>query len=318
MKNRIIVYGLGNVYQKEKHIIDKYYDVIGYSDIDTKKRLNEKYIIPQNITKQEFEYVLVTPLFQKKNITNYLVNECGINVDRLKYWDYEKKRMRKSKWKNNIQFSYAENAEDFLAFMALQKLGINEMKDIKYIELGVNEPIYNSNTFFFYEKGARGILVEANPDAINFIKAIRPEDKIINKAIFQESDKEIDFYISEEEGLSSITEKHFKKEEKWNCFQRRKIKIKTISINDIFRNMPNIDILSIDIEGYDYKALESLEENYKPKIIIVEMLEGEAFEADNKAIFELLNNRKYELFACTETNGIWIYKDEVIENEYCY
>ena len=87
MKNRIIVYGLGNVYQKEKHIIDKYYDVIGYSDIDTKKRLNEKYIIPQNITKQEFEYVLVTPLFQKKNITNYLVNECGINVDRLKYWD---------------------------------------------------------------------------------------------------------------------------------------------------------------------------------------------------------------------------------------
>ena len=42
-----------------------------------------------------------------------------------------------------------------------------------------------SNTYYFYERGAREILLEANPLAINLIKAVRIEDEIIVKAVYE-------------------------------------------------------------------------------------------------------------------------------------
>jgi hypothetical protein len=52
-----------------------------------------------------------------------------------------------------------------------------------YVEVGAFDPFMYSNTYFFYKKGWRGLLVEPNPTAFKRLCELRPRDTVINTAI---------------------------------------------------------------------------------------------------------------------------------------
>src|SRR5690242_9998804 len=72
--------------------------------------------------------------------------------------------------------SYAQSGEDLVAEFILRYLKIYA-ESVNYLDIGANDPVFSNNTYFFYLKGARGVLVEPNVALCARLRAVRPEDR---------------------------------------------------------------------------------------------------------------------------------------------
>lgn len=138
-----------------------------------------------------------------------------------------------------------------------------------FIEIGGYDGITGSNTYFL-EKNLNwsGIIIECNPKMVQKCKENR-NCIICDKAIYKESNKEIEIVIPEgkeilggKEQLSGI--KEYIKPESLNAFkdsykQYKTINVKTININDLLEEnkLYEIDYVSLDIEGYELEVLKT-------------------------------------------------------------
>jgi FkbM family methyltransferase len=191
-----------------------------------------------------------------------------------------------------------------------------------YLDIGANEPKYISNTYYFYEQGGNGILVEPNPFLCKKLKKIRSRDKIINAGIGVDEKEEADFYLfpNYANGLSTFSKKeamHWQETGMQGLGKikyEKIIKIPLINVNTIlaenFETAP--DLISIDVEGMDFEILQSLDFNkYRPKVICAETL---AYNENQKgykinSIENLLKNEGYILYADTRVNSIFCLKE---------
>lgn len=76
----------------------------------------------------------------------------------------------------------------------------------------------------------------------------------------------------------------------------------TRTLSDILdRNLPKgqqIDFLTIDVEGLDFKVLKSGNlEKYKPSVILIEILENKLCELVNNEISRYLAKYDYSIYA---------------------
>ena len=247
--DKVIIYGLGRNFEANRKVFEDGRDVIGYSDRDKEKvqRIPGGINI-EDICKYDFDYILVTT--SNKNIKNELANDIGVGKDKIRFgWNYIED--------NNKLESYSEVSEDII----VDRVFFNRKGDyrgVHYVDLGILSPTNGDNTYFFYLRGARGILVEADSSLINRIEEERPEDIVLNRAVCEMDDQEVIFYkCIEDAGLSSLDAKHIEHWENEN-FSSKPIKIKSVTINTIMELLgQHCDILSIDIEGYDYKVLKT-------------------------------------------------------------
>jgi hypothetical protein len=113
--------------------------------------------------------------------------------------------------------TFSQAGEDVVIDFLLEGNGINR---VTYLELGTNLPDWCNNTYLFYKKGGKGVLVEADETIIPLIKKIRPHDKILNIGVGLNNQKEADFYIFENNGLNTFSK------EKLKCRERREIENK--------------------------------------------------------------------------------------------
>jgi len=191
-------------------------------------------------------------------------------------------------WKNMIRGSYSQNYEDLI----INKI-INKTKGV-YLEIGGYHPTRLSNTYFFYKKGWRGTVVEPNPEVKKLFKKVRPEDKFINSGI---SDK---YGIMNYYNFMIPAINTFSKIEASNSIKRghkleKVIKIKTIKINELVDG--EIDLLSLDTEGFDKKILNSWPwHKIKPKIICVE-----------SNVIKMLEKKGYKVVTKNKVNTIFVF-----------
>lgn len=300
--DKVIIYGLGRNFEANRKVFEDGRDVIGYSDRDKEKvQTIPGGINIEDICKYDFDYILVTT--SNKNIKNELANDIGVGKDKIRFgWNYIED--------NNKLESYSEVSEDII----VDRVFFNRKGDyrgVHYVDLGILSPTNGDNTYFFYLRGARGILVEADSSLINRIEEERSEDIVLNRAVCEMDDQEVIFYkCIEDAGLSSLDAKHIEHWENEN-FSSKPIKIKSVTINTIMELLgQHCDILSIDIEGYDYKVLKMLDfDKYKPTVIIVEMLDRVWCRNENDNIYNLLIDNGYKFYAKTRSNGIFVDKD---------
>lgn len=216
----------------------------------------------------------------------------------------------------DIQFSYSQFGEDMIiAYFFFLK----QIPKPTYLDIGANEPRLISNTYYFYERGSRGVLVEPNPSLVRKLKRHRPEDVVVNSGVGFNELKEADFYVFPDyaNGLST-----FSKEEAMHWQQvgmkgtgkipfEKVIKLPLISINSLmekyFANKaPNI--LSIDVEGLDLDILKTLDfSKYSPDMVCVETLQYDESQNGykNTAILDFMRGNGYEVFADTRVNTIF-------------
>ena len=183
---------------------------------------------------------------------------------------------------------YSSEGEDLFL-----KKKLNLKKKGFYVDIGAYHPIRKSNTMILHQNGWRGINIDANKFSIDLFNFVRPEDLNVNLAVSDKNEK-IDFYYSKSNDPQSTASKFFLKYDyinKKRKFYKKKIQAKTL--NNILKNTKyknrKIDFLNIDAQGFDYKALKSLDfKIYKPTYICVEIQ-----FINKKKIINFLNKKKY-------------------------
>jgi FkbM family methyltransferase len=139
-----------------------------------------------------------------------------------------------------------------------------------YVDIGGFHPYMYSNTYLFYRKGWRGIVVEPNPDNIAAFQRARPRDIILQLAI---SKQEGTASFSKQGACSGIDdETHVYKDD---ARRESKIAVKTRPLAAVLEeNLPKntaIDFMSVDCEGHDRMVLESNDwSRFRPRVILCE------------------------------------------------
>lgn len=216
----------------------------------------------------------------------------------------------------NVNISFSQSGEDSIIKYILDTIG-RQIKNCTYLDLGANHASLLSNTYSFYSQGARGVLLEANPELARELTEKRPEDVVINKCLAEKSSGKLNFYIMNGDGLSTTdyqSAQNFIKENP-SLEITKTISVDSVTINEIITEyFPEKapDIMNIDIEGMELAILKTTDfEKFRPLIIICEMIEyknGLTVGQKNKEILDLMHAEDYEEFAFTGINSIFIDK----------
>lgn len=215
--------------------------------------------------------------------------------------------------------SYAQSGEDMIISYILHFLQ-KPLSEVTYLDLGANHAKHLSNTYHFYQSGARGVLVEANPELIPELKSVRPNDIILNRAISLDSEqKQVKFYVLNGDGLSTIDLQEAENACKKNpeLFIKATYNIETITMDEILSShfADELTILSIDLEGIEEEVLEQIDfAKYKPWIIIIENIPYHPILSIDEREYKgssLLDKKGYTEYAFTGINSIFLRRDVV-------
>ena len=203
------------------------------------------------------------------------------------------KLFRKAFFTDFIRFYYSQFGEDIILNEILKK-GISNGF---YVDVGCYHPKKFSNTYMLFKKGWSGINIDMEEDKISLFNMVRPRDINILCPI---SDKEEDLvlYRFSKYGHGSTIDKKFASETTDSIYDETIVKTRTLNevINESKYKNRQIDVLSIDAEGMDYKVLKSLDINkYKPKVIIIEDHHTKIEDILKTDTFKYLVENKYKM-----------------------
>jgi len=172
--------------------------------------------------------------------------------------------------------SYSQAGEDMVVNFFFEHLKIRE---ITYLDIGAYDPILINNTYFFYNRGARGVLIEPNVDMAAKLRGVRPKDTTLVAGIGVEKTGEADYYVMSEPSWSTFDKREAEHQVK---VTRGRISIKEVrkmpllNVNDVMAEhfkgrAPTF--ISIDAEGWHFAILKSIDfRRFRPPAICVETL----------------------------------------------
>lgn len=208
-----------------------------------------------------------------------------------------------------MRLSFSQFGEDLI----IENL-INKKKGI-YVDVGCNDSINGNNFFKLYLLGWNGICIDGNENVLKNYHIIRPKDKVVNELI-SEKEKELVFYISEDDKVSTGSEAQFQiAKEKWKFNDTNKKYLKTKTLTQILdKHLDSkfpIDVLSIDVEGMDYEVLLGLNfKKYSPKLIIIELGELDMMNIEDNNIYKLLFNNGYKFISQNFITSFFLKNEE--------
>jgi FkbM family methyltransferase len=227
---------------------------------------------------------------------------------------------KKSKTKSKILSKIFINSQFKLKLLKLAQLTqsqllqelfvinfLNLKKKGYFVEFGACDGIFFSNTlllekFFFW----RGILAEPSKFWHSKLRKNR-SCAIFYGAVTADNRTKTLLYENDDPGLSGL----YKNKDK--CINS--YSVKCIEINKLlkkFKAPKNIDYLSIDIEGNEYKIIKKLNFlKFRPKLITIE----HNYRNDKNLIKRYLEKKNYKIFSLALTKyDMWFYDNTIINN----
>ena len=206
--------------------------------------------------------------------------------------------------------SYAQQGEDLIVAEILRKhLGIFLPS---YVDIGAHDPVWGSNTYFFYVRGARGLLVEPNPFYADKLRKERPGDAVLEAGIGpNEDDTLADYYVIHGDGqlntFSRAQADAIVKQQGPQAIERV-TKVRLVNVNKALAEhfaAGGPDFLSVDTEGLDLDILRSLDfARFRPKVVCAETCKMDG--TINQDILELMAARGYEVRGGTFVNTVFV------------
>ena len=229
--------------------------------------------------------------------------------------------MRTSIKKNNMSLfsnnhlklgtiSYSQCGEDLIIINLCKMLGI---KHPVYLDIGCNHPIRFSNTYKLYLEGSRGICVEPNPELKDIFKKRRPLDVFLPIGIGITSEKsEEDYYLMDWHEFNSFSKEQAEKVQEYYKGKnniKKQVKVQVVDINQILeeRGLQELDLLSLDVEGWDFEIIKRIDYvRFTPKIICVEGIDVGKVQQKRLQLKEFIMSKGYTLIADTSINYIFL------------
>ncbi len=177
-----------------------------------------------------------------------------------------------------------------------------------FIDVGCNHPIKYNNTYLLYKKGWSGINIDLDQESIKQFDELRTRDDNIQTLVTSLDNEEKELYFYHNRSAINTISKELVKSRSNNFKDIKKLKGK--SLNSIIENSKfkesKIDLMSIDIENYEYEALKNFNFNkYNIDIIVTEItdinikdLETYNLSLENitkSNLYKLLINNNYKL-----------------------
>jgi FkbM family methyltransferase len=182
--------------------------------------------------------------------------------------------------------SYAQLGEDLVVdhYLGEPEKGV-------YLDIGAYEPIFLSNTYKFYRRGWKGILVEPNALKIEKFRADRPNDTLFTEAC---GEPDLKFMVDpRHDSLSS-------------CSKGEGVPIKSRPLKEYLGMLPQVDLLSVDTEGMELDVLKSNDWSiWRPKCVIVEVIDY-VTKMKNHAVFNFMKEQGYGLVCDNQINAIFL------------
>ena len=179
----------------------------------------------------------------------------------------------------NVFYSYSQFGED--AYVYSYFLGKGWRRDAPmflprdgfYVDIGAYSPTECSNTHAFYKHGWHGINIDATPGVMSAFNVFNTADPDLAKK------REIELGV-----------------------KPRIVRVPCTTLENVLDQYmdgsENIDILSVDVEGFDLEVLKSNNwDRYRPEIIIAETYEKSIAELTEADIYKYMLIKEYELIA---------------------
>jgi FkbM family methyltransferase len=140
----------------------------------------------------------------------------------------------------------------------------NNKKNGFFIEIGASDGIELSNTYLLEKNyNWNGICIEPLPERFNKLHINRPHSICINKAVFNETGKRVEFCIAHNSDLLSGLPEYLGPQHIPTIRNNMSIiEVDTITLNDVLKNANapfHIDYLSLDTEGTELEILKNVD-----------------------------------------------------------
>jgi len=152
-----------------------------------------------------------------------------------------------------------------------------------FVEAGANDGLRYSNTHYLEaRRGWNGLLIEAIPEMAERCQGNRRRSKVVSAALVEPAmdgqkvdlvDVDLMSFVPGSRGSPQQDESHLVAGEQLQGVRRRVITVTGRSLSAILDEMdaPEIDFLSLDLEGYEEQALQGLDlSRHAPTWILVE------------------------------------------------
>ena len=167
---------------------------------------------------------------------------------------------------STLFISYSANHEDVLLnrLFGTKQVGF-------YVDVGAAHPMFENDTKALYDRGWFGINIEPNKSFFDILAAERPRDTNLNIAI-SDLAGESHFYEVQGTGLSTCDPEEAARA-RAKGFDVIEHIVKTCTLRDLLdaANSPAIDLLKIDVEGFEPNVIRSNDwSRFRPNVILVE------------------------------------------------
>jgi FkbM family methyltransferase len=163
--------------------------------------------------------------------------------------------------------SYAQNYEDVLLYRAL-----GDVDRGCYIDVGAADPVFDSVTFAFYQRGWRGINLEPSPVPFKRLVEVRREDVNLNLAIGDAEGMTAFFVVQGADILSTALPGQMEALA-GRGYKAQQIEVPVRPLAAVLEEhaVGTIHFLKIDVEGFERAVLAGADlRRFRPWIILIE------------------------------------------------
>jgi FkbM family methyltransferase len=166
-----------------------------------------------------------------------------------------------------VDLSYSQNLEDYHVWLAFAGQATGT-----YVDIGAGHPVADNVSFWLYERGWRGLVVEPQADLLQLYERLRPRDACVG-ALVGARDGEADFHkVDRLHGFSTTVEAHARKAGAFGAaFATERLPMVTLATLLETHGLTDIDVLKVDVEGGEPAVLAGNDwTRYRPKLVLVE------------------------------------------------
>jgi FkbM family methyltransferase len=210
--------------------------------------------------------------------------------------------------------SYSQEGEDLLL---LRLLG--DVQHGVYVDVGAHHPFRFSNTQLLYERGWRGINIDARPGSARAFRRSRARDISLEVGVSRER-TQLSFHLFAEPALNTFDAElaRQRRDEGWK--QQGTQTVECLPLAEILSRelprlgVPTMDLLSVDVEGLDLEVLRSNDwQRFRPRAVVAEVLSASVSQMLESELASFLARVGYAPYAKLVNSVIFVRDDRRVD-----